>query len=228
MSTIIPNTFADRAVKYFLNLSAPGVKPSGVGFLNPYGKPEVQNTVKEFFAKFYNDNNKRIFIFGINPGRFGGGLTGISFTDPVALKKYCGIENNLGNRRELSSEFVYKVIEKSGGPAEFFSKYFLTALYPLAIIKNGKNHNYYDSKELYNSMKPLLVQSLKKQFSFGARDFFAVSLGKKNARFLTEINGELNLFREIKILEHPRFIMQYKRKKLEFYIERYLKTLAGK
>ncbi len=226
MNGIVPNTFADRAVNYFFNLSVPEPKPEGIDFLNPYETPQVRKVVKEFFAKFYNDNNKRIFIFGINPGRFGGGLTGISFTDPVALKEFCGIENNLSNRRELSSEFIYKVVKKFGGAEKFFAKYFLTALYPLAIIKNGKNHNYYDSKELYTSMKPLLVQSLKNQFTFGAEASFTVSLGKKNAKYLAEINGELHLFKKIKEVEHPRFIMQYRRKKLEFYIERYLKTLT--
>ena len=226
MSEINPDTFADKAVRYFLNLSLPEPKPEGVNFLNPYEAPQVRKIVKSFFAKFYNDNGKRIFIFGINPGRFGGGLTGISFTDPVALREFCGIENNLGSRKELSSEFVYKVVEKTGGAEKFFSKYFLTALYPLAIIKDGKNHNYYDSKELYENMRPFLFNAVQRQIEFGADSSFAISLGKKNAKFLSEINNELNYFKEIRVLEHPRFIMQYKRKKLEFYIERYIEILS--
>ncbi len=222
-----PDTFASKAIDYFLSLDKPQRIPGNIEFLNPYENPGVKRIVKDFFTKFYSDKNKRIFIFGINPGRFGGGLTGISFTDPVALRIYCGIGNNLGNRKELSSEFVYRVIENSGGTEKFFSRYFLTALFPLAIIKDGKNHNYYDSTELYKAMKPYLLESVEKQITFGAEKSFAVSLGKKNAKYLEEINSELKYFDEIKVLEHPRFIMQYRRKKLDFYINKYLEILKS-
>ncbi len=225
MNGIKSNTFAEKAVEYFLSLKKPVNLPQGVEFLNPYENKSVRKVVKEFYRKFYNDNNKRVFIFGINPGRFGGGLTGISFTDPVALRLFCGIENRLGNRRELSSDFIYKVVEQFGGAGKFFRKYFLTALYPLAIIKDGKNHNYYDSKELYEIMKPLLIDSVREQIKFGAEKSFAVSLGKKNAKYLEEINTELNYFREIKVVEHPRFIMQYRRKRLHEFISKYLETI---
>ena len=131
----------------------------------------------------------------------------------------------MSSRRELSSEFIYKVVEKFGGAEIFFTKYFLTALYPLAIIKDGKNHNYYDSKELYEIMKPLLTESVREQIKFGAEKSFAVSLGKKNAKYLEEINTELNYFREIKVVVHPRFIMQYRRKRLHEFISKYLETI---
>ncbi len=36
----------------------------------------------------------RYLILGINPGRFGGGITGIPFTDPIRLQNICGIEND--------------------------------------------------------------------------------------------------------------------------------------
>ncbi len=165
---------------------------------------------------------------GINPGRFGGGLTGISFTDPVALREYCKIDNNLGNRKELSSEFVYKVINHFGGAKKFYSRYFLSALYPLAIIKNGKNFNYYDSKELWNFMSPFIADSIKEQLKFGAERKFAISLGKKNAKYLTKLNKEYKFFDEIRVLDHPRFIMQYRRKKLDDYVNKYLEVLQSK
>ena len=109
-------TFAEKAIKYFTNLKSPINLPPKIYIANPYESKEVKRVVKKFFIKYFNDNNKRIFIFGINPGRFGGGLTGISFTDPVALKDECGIENNLGKHKELSSRFIYKFINEFGGP----------------------------------------------------------------------------------------------------------------
>lgn len=218
-------TFARKAIRYFTDLKSPSRLPSGIGLLNPYENVNVQSAVKEFYQKFYNDNRKRIYILGINPGRFGGGLTGIAFTDPVALKKHCGIDNSLGLKEELSSKFIYEVIAQFGGVKEFFSKFFLSAVYPLALIKDGKNYNYYDDKKLFSFLKPHLIQSLKAQFEFGADSRVVVCLGKKNAEYLKVLNDELKLFRKIEVLDHPRFIMQYRKKKINCYIDQYINVL---
>lgn len=192
--------------------------------MNPYANRENLELVKRFFDKFYDDSNPRVFIVGINPGRFGGGLTGIGFTDPINLEEKCGINNNLEKRAELSSRFVYMVIDAFGGAEKFFSKFFLSALYPLALIKDGKNYNYYDSKEVYEAMKPEIIDSLKKQIEFGATKT-AICFGKKNEKFLNEINSEINHFEKIITLDHPRYIMQYKLKKVDEYIAKYLEAL---
>lgn len=220
-------TFAEKAANYFLNLRSPANLPAGIRILNPFAKAEVKTSVREFYFRFYNDYHKRIYILGINPGRFGGGLTGISFTDPVALKKHCGIDNPFGNREELSSKFVYQVINRFGGVNKFFSHFFLSAIYPLALIKDGKNYNYYDDKKLFSFLRPHLITSLKEQFKFGADRKAVICLGKKNARYLQILNDELNLFDKIITLDHPRFIMQYRKKKIEDYIAKYLDVLEA-
>lgn len=193
--------------------------------MNPYEKKEVKDAVKEFYKKFYNDERKRIYILGINPGRFGGGLTGISFTDPVALRKHCGIDIHLGNKEELSSKFIYEVINHFGGVMIFFSNFFLSAIYPLALIKDGKNYNYYDDKKLFLFLKSHLISSLKKQIKFGADRRLVICLGKKNAEYLKIMNGELGLFDCMEVLDHPRYIMQYRKKKIDYYINQYLSVL---
>jgi hypothetical protein len=218
-------TFASNAISYFTKLKTPTKLPSGVQILNPYQNDNVKSAVKEFYQKFYNDEQKRIFILGINPGRFGGGLTGISFTDPVTLKKYCGIDNSFGNREELSSKFIYEAIDQFGGVKEFFSKFFLSAIYPLALIKDGKNYNYYDDNKLFSALKPQLKASLKEQIKFGADRKVVICLGKKNAGYLKILNDELNLFSKIEVLDHPRFIMQYRKKKINYYINQYIIAL---
>jgi hypothetical protein len=217
-------TFASKAIKYFSKLKTPAKLPSGVQILNPYKKTKVKLAVEEFYKKFYNDERKRIYILGINPGRFGGGLTGISFTDPVALKKYCGIDNPFGNREELSSKFIYQAITRYSGVNKFFSDFFLSAIYPLALIKDEKNYNYYDDKKLFSFLKPYLLVSLKKQIEFGANRHVVICLGKKNGEYLKILNGELNLFNQIEILDHPRYIMQYRKKKMDGYLEQYIAT----
>lgn len=235
MNNKIPNnkmnqetTFADRAIDFFLNLSAPENIPGNIKILNPYKNEPVRNIVYEFYKKFFNDCNQRIMLIGINPGRFGGGITGISFTDPVSLEKHCGIQNEFDKKTELSSTFIYSFIKSYVKVEEFYSKFFISALYPLALTKDGKNYNYYDDKITYKYLKTSIAGCLQKQVELGISRKFAVSLGKKNYKFLNEINRELNLFERILVLDHPRFIMQYRRKKLTEYIGEYAKVCAGR
>jgi hypothetical protein len=218
-------SFSSKTINYFCNLKTPRLKSSGIGVINPYERDDVKEIVKKFYTKFYNDQNERLFIIGINPGRFGGGLTGITFTDPVALRQHCGIENKFGDRKELSSKFVYSVVEKFDGAKNFFSKVFLTALYPFAIIMDGKNYNYYDGKSLAEALKPEMVKNIERQINFGARRDFAILLGKKNADYFLPINEEHKFFKKIITLEHPRYIMQYKLKQIDNYIEKYLTAI---
>lgn len=216
------STFAEKAVDYFLNLSSPRDLPANIGTMNPYESGEVKKVIVKFYKKFFNDNRERIFLLGINPGRFGGGVTGISFTDPVALEEYCGIKNSFDKKTELSSKFVYSFIRSYGSTEEFYSRFYISALYPLALIKDGKNYNYYDDKKTYWYLKPFIADALKKQVSFGSSPGFAVSLGRKNYKYLKEINDELKLFEKIYMLDHPRFIMQYRQKRVPDYINEYL------
>jgi len=220
-------SFSSNIIKYFCNLRAPKSTPGGIRVINPYERDEVKEIVKKFYTKFYNDGNERLFVLGINPGRFGGGLTGIAFTDPIALRENCGIENNFGDRKELSSKFIYMLIEKFGGIDNFSFKVFLTALYPFAIIKDGKNYNYYDEKWLAESLREEIIENIKSQIDFGARRDYAILLGKKNADYFLPINDEHKFFKKIITLEHPRYIMQYKLKQKDFYITKYINAING-
>jgi hypothetical protein len=218
-------TFSERAINFFLNLKQPKHLPDKISVLNPYKEKEVKVIVSNFFNLFFNDRNKRTFILGINPGRFGGGVTGIAFTDPIALEQFCGIKNNLIKKPELSSKFIYNVISEFGGTKNFYSRFFISAIYPLALISNKKNFNYYSDKEIYKILKEDLIYSLKKQITFGARKDAVICLGNKNSEYLKELNEEINYFEKIITLEHPRFIMQYRLKKKDAYIKKYIDVL---
>lgn len=215
--------FSEKAARYFRNLTAPpGLYLDGVEIMNPYESEGIKSILSNFYNKYYADDNQRLFILGINPGRFGGGLTGISFTDPVALRKFCGIENDLGDKRELSSDFIYRVIDAFGGPERFFKKCFLSAQFPLALVKDGKNYNFYDDKETFKQVLPHIITSVKKQAAFGSRKDKVISLGSKNAEILRQVNDKLKIFGRVEVLDHPRYIMQYRRKHLDGYIKKYM------
>lgn len=217
--------FADKAIAYYKALTAPGDLPPGVGVMNPYQQPEVQQIVGEFYTKFYNDTNPRVFVLGINPGRFGAGVTGISFTTPQNLRRYCGIENTLRDTPELSSRFIYQVIEAFGGATEFYSRFFLTSLFPLALTKDGKNYNFYDDRVTTDTLWPAITHEVKTQLDFGYHRHVAVCLGRKNEIYLRRLNEQQNFFARIVTLDHPRYILQYKAKDIPTYLEQYIATL---
>src|SRR5690606_3791757 len=104
-------TLADKILDFLSTLPDPGPLPKGVAVMNPFVDKKAFTLVRRFYTTFYNDNNPRTAILGINPGRFGGGITGIPFTDPIKLEKYCGIENDYEKRAELSADFIYRMIE---------------------------------------------------------------------------------------------------------------------
>ncbi len=208
--------FAERVINYYRNLHIENELPEGIGVLNPYTNNAVINVCRQFYNKYYNDTKGRIFIIGINPGRFGAGITGIPFTDPVVLENECGIKNNFEKRSEISSEFIYKLINAMGGPSHFYKHFYIGSVSPLGFVKEGKNFNYYDSKELTKSVKPFIVSNLVKQIGLGINSRKCYCLGQgKNYEYLQLLNIELKLFDEIIPLPHPRWVMQYRRKKLD-------------
>lgn len=218
-------TFAERAIKFFSTLDLQLSLPAGVSAMNPYKNPEVMQVVTAFFEKFFSDTRPRIFAFGINPGRFGGGLTGIAFTDPIALQKYLGIEHDLKGQREPSSIFIYDFIESVGGAAEFYSKFYFTSLSPIGFLKEGKNFNFYDDADFASALKPFILQNMRAQLDFGCNRRIAICLGTGEIyKFFRALNHSERLFEDILPIEHPRFIMQYKRSRLQHYLLKYQET----
>jgi len=217
---------ADKILDFLFNLQFTVPLAQDVEVINPFTDAEAQRVATEFYRKYYNDNNPRYCIIGINPGRFGAGVTGVPFTDPIRLKSECGIEGKWAMKQELSSIFVYDVVNAFGGPKSFYGKFYITAVSPLGFTKNGKNLNYYDDKQLIQSIKPFAVDCFKKQLDWGLQASAAFCLGEGvNYKFLSRLNDEYKLFQKIVPLPHPRFIMQYKLKQKELYIEKYIKEL---
>src|SRR6185436_14632967 len=120
--------------------------PKGVIVMNPYRDPSAWKLCEQFYTKYFSDETARVMILGINPGRHGGGITGIPFTDPLTLENECGIPNTLKKKTELSAEFIYRMIRASGGPDSFYRGFYISALSPLGFTRAGKNLNYYDNK----------------------------------------------------------------------------------
>ncbi len=222
-------TFADRLFRFLTHFPPPAALPDNVEAANPYREPAAHALLHRFGQKFYADDRPRVALLGINPGRFGGGRTGIAFTDPAALAQLCGIGHDLPPQRpEISSQFVYRVVAALGGPAEFYRHFYLGSLYPLVLLREGKNYNYYDSPALIKALWPDMQLSVRQQVQdVGLRRDVAVCLGRRNAVFFHRLNDELELFEKIIVLDHPRYLMQYRRRDLDANVARYVAALGN-
>ncbi len=221
-------TFGDKAYRFFTALRLGRALPPGVAVMNPYKDPAVRACFRAFLKRHFGDSRRRILILGINPSRFGAGITGVAFTDPVALREFCGVPNAMGDAREVSSTFVYQVVDAMGGPKKFYRDFFLTATCPLGFVKRGVNYNFYDHPDLERDVTPFIVRSLKAQIAMGGRSDVAIVLGAgKLKAFLDRLNAEHGLFGKLVALEHPRFIMQYRRKRVPEYVRKYRSALRA-
>ena len=224
-------TFGEKVIDFNRHLQYSEELPENFRVINPYlDNPETINVMEQFYQKFYNDTNSRKFIVGINPSRHGAGVTGVPFTDTKRLESVCGIKMHSAHTHEISSVFIYDMISEFGGALEFYKQFYINSPFPLAIVRKPKegnwlNANYYDDKNLFETVKDYMIASLKQHISLGLDTYEVYVLGKKNATFIQKLNKEANLFGNLKVLEHPRYIQQYKSKEKQLYIDKYILTL---
>jgi hypothetical protein len=231
-SKAIP-VLAEQIKLFNRSLNLEGSIPEGVSVLNPFQSDErVFEWSDAFYNHFYADSNKRKLILGINPGRLGAGQTGIPFTDTKRLYECLGIGASDNLIHESSSAFIYRMIEAYGGAEVFYQRFLISSICPLGFVMERKggavNFNYYDSPELQKAVTPFIVQCMESQLSWPiCRDeVFCLGTGKNKA-FLEGLNEKHGWFKRVVSLEHPRFIMQYKSRFVDAYIEKYIEALAA-
>lgn len=226
-------TLAERIIEFNRTLDFKGQLPMKINIMNPFkGNGDILAVSSAFYQKYYNDNIPRHLILGINPGRFGAGVTGIPFTDTKRLTNECGLSYSGKETHEPSSVFVYEVIEAYGGVEKFYKDFYINSISPLGFTISDekgaeKNYNYYDSKELTEKMFPFMVDNIYKQIALGMKTDICFCFGTgKNEKFLRLLNDKYGFFKSIVALEHPRFVMQYKSKSKPAYIEKYISAFS--
>lgn len=226
---------ADRLLKHVLSFSLRGTKlPKGVHVLDPFNGPhadEVRRIVTAFHRKYYSDDRPRTLMLGINPGRLGAGSTGLSFTDTKRCESDLHIPVNGLRTHEPSSDFFYRMIRAAGGADRFYRKVYVHAVCPLGFVhqqgnSTAVNLNYYDDRALEKAVTPFVENWMKTLVGCGMRTDVALCIGTgKNAAYFQTLNDRLRLFNRIVALEHPRYVMQYKAKQLDRYVDKYLGAL---
>jgi hypothetical protein len=227
-------TFADHVIQFNKNLHFNGHLPPGIRIMNPFREQaHIMDVMEQFYKKFYDDTAPRQLILGINPGRLGSGATGVPFSDTKRLAEECDIHIQGFKTHEPSSVFVYDVIHAYGGVKAFYRDFYISSVCPLGFTADsatGKvvNYNYYDSKALTDAVYDLIVSSLRRQLEFGISTKVCYCMGTgKNVAFLQALNEREHFFERIVPLEHPRFVMQYRLKTKQVYVEKYLEAFAA-
>ena len=210
--------------------------PNGFRIINPFigeNKDKINKIANIFYNKYYNDNNYRYIILGSSPSRSGSAITGIPFEDSEHLEIETGISFNKKFSANISSQdFLSEIIMKYGGFKKFYSKFYMNFVCPVGLVKinsNGKeiNYNYYENKELQNSLYDFMIDMLKNMIKIGINRTKCYCMGSGgNYNFLMQINEKYGFFNKIIPLEHPRFIMQYNSKNKDFFVEKYMKALS--
>jgi len=224
-------TKASRILDFYKNVDFDGELPDNIHLLNPYkDNPEIQDSVYQFYNKYYNDEKPRHLILGINPGRLGAGATGIPFTDTKRLQDICDIQVSGKTTHEPSSVFVYEMIDAFGGPELFYQHFYINSVCPLGFVKKSEeklvNYNYYDSTVLTSVVSQFIIDNIRQQIDIAGTTDVCYCLGTgKNFKYLNKINTIYHFFDEIVPLEHPRYIMQYRTKQKARYIEDYVEKL---
>jgi len=94
--------------------------------------------------------------------------------------------------------------------------------------RGGLNLNYYDVPALARAVEPFIVKSIRAQIAVGGRTDHAIVIGKhKNFQFFERLNERHEFFGRIEAVEHPRSIMQYRRRHLERYLAEYERVFRG-
>ena len=230
-------TFGEKVLQFDNYLSNVNIKlPSGFKIINPFSsqnKNQINEIIKKFYNKYYYDNNPRRLIIGSSPARRGTSVTGIPYEDAEHLQNTTGIYIDDFYINKSSSDFLYDVIEMYGGSEKFYSKFYMSFVCPLGVVRtnskgNEVNCNYYENKKVQELLYPFILETIEKQIELGLDTSVVYCIGSgENYNFLTKLNDKYHLFETIIPLEHPRFIMQYNSKRKDEYIKKYLDALKN-
>lgn len=182
-----------------------------------------KKNIIEFHKKYIQPNRPEIVICGVNPGRFGAGLTGIPFIDFDSLSKMLPRIKYFDS--EKSAKFFFSVVQ-AFGIEQFYQKFHVTNIswYGFSMIDKEKNVNYYNlpvdvQKHLFekfveemNFINPKIIIPLSKDVQN------QLLILKSNEQIKAEITPNLN---------HPSWVMTYKRNEVELWKEKYIHLLKN-
>ncbi len=183
-----------------------------------------KNNIIEFHKKYVEPNSPKIVICGINPGRNGAGLTGIPFIDFESLSNMLPDINK--KDREQSANFFFSVIQQFG--IETFYKYFYVtniSWFGFSRIDKSKNVNYYE-KDISTEIAICLIDKFVEEMDLINPDYI-IPLSKTVLYELESLKNQQKIRAEIgTCLNHPSWIVTYRRKDVITWRQKYVDTLS--
>lgn len=231
-------TVAHRVLQFNEELAETTLElPPGFQVVNPFSGPRrgyVREIATAFYQKYYDDHEPRRLILGSSPARRGTAVTGVPFAGAQNLESKTGIDIGGYAVSRSSSGFIDDVIGRYGGRNKFYADFVMSFVCPLGLVRtnskgNEVNCNFYETKELLESLHSFIVGTLKRQLAFGTDTSVCYCIGSgENFRFLSRVNKDQGFFQKVVPLEHPRFITQYNPGRTDDFIEKYVRVLRGR
>jgi hypothetical protein len=217
------STFGSRVMEFYESLERFRWATPEVALLSPIADDQRRQAMAAFCSAYYNDDQSRVFWLGINPSRVRPTSTGVPYTDGFALLEKCGIVNDFSKSRELTADFFYQFIDAYGGAKPFYARHYAGAAYPLSILKKDKYCNYYD-KDLPEEVMASIPGQIRRQAEIGHRGVLVIIGSGENSKVLNALNDELGIFSHVLVVEHPRYILQYKSAVLQDFLAKFVDT----
>lgn len=214
-----------KVIEFYQNFAPPAELPADVELINPYDGADRRAAIEAFYAKFFDDGDVRVHILGINPSRMHPTATGVNYTDGYALNEYCGIENSFAQNRELTSDFFYRVVQAMGGATPFFGRVFPWAMMPVTVTKKGNYANYYGN-DVVEDLKGLVEDNVRWTSRLPSTGRLVILGSGENQKFFDNMQGSPFGYNDVRVVPHPRWVLQYNRSKVDQYIEQYVDALT--
>lgn len=179
-----------------------------------------QNII-QFHERYIKNSKPKIVLCGINPGRFGAGLTGIPFIDFNSLGKMLPFVESITS--EKSAGFFFSVIQEFG-IVEFYKNFHVTNLswYGFCKCNKGSNVNYYD---LRTDIQRYLIDIFVREIEYinpeviiplSTQVYHELRALKESGEIKAEIGPRLN---------HPSWITTYRSRELSHWRNQYISVL---
>jgi hypothetical protein len=184
------------------------------GFINN------QHLIEAFYDKYYVDNEPRIVLCGINPGRNGAGKTGVPFLDFHSLSRL--LPNIIDKDKELSAQFIFELISHFG-PEKFFKHVYLTNISWFGFANLKGNVNYYD---LDTDLQDMFTNGFVEEMEL-VRPSTIIPLSKRVESTLRYMKNQNRLpFPISQPLGHPYYFSNFKSRR-ETGLMQYISTIKA-
>jgi len=174
-----------------------------------------RQVMDDFWRRFYPEELPRHVICGLNPGRFGAGLTGVPFTDFQTLSRWMpSVERQ---DTEPSAQFFAQVVAAVGVEA-FFRRFYVTNVSAVGYVKDGRNLNYHD---LPAGALEVVERRFVEEMEI-VRPQQIIALGRQVERSIKRLMPNV----VVSYLPHPAWVSTYRKAAQHDWIERYLRVLS--